>query len=277
MYEIPAHIRAKINRYQPVDMDGITFYPIRVKEYSELLIATPAIEFVQRSLPVAMLSRPLLDAFYGMDMAAVESGGTPEMLFRAIAGLVLALRIGEGMPMEQRLMMVQIVPQEGKRDRLKHLVFPTPDGALTISPLQFQAYRVLIGAQNGIEIPSDNANPDIIEAEREAALRNAQELDILLEDQIQFVATLCHVNEQDVDEWPILKLKKKEGALTQVIRYLLCGNAEASGAKWDKGNPYPHPYYKRKESNSAGLKNLRDILPESAEKAVGDPGARQAN
>lgn len=276
MYEIPAHIWAKIHRYQPVDMDGLTFYPVRVREMNELLIATPALEFVQRSLPVAMLSRPLLDAFFGMDMAAMESGGTPELLFRAIAGLVLALRIGEGMAMEQRLIMVHIVPVENDRNRLKHLVVTTESGEHHITPAQFQAYRVLIGAQNGVEIPSDKANPDIVAAEREAMLKSAKDLQISVEDQIQFVASLCHVDESEIDEWPILKLKKREGALTQVIRHVLCGIGEANGAKWDSGNPYPHPYYKRKESDSAGLKNMRDILPENAEKAVGAPGARQA-
>ncbi|MFR5026480.1 MAG: hypothetical protein ACLTC3_10085 [Evtepia gabavorous] len=75
--ELSSAIRRAIRRDEPVVVDGITLYPIRVAEYEEFLTARPAIEVMQRTFPVRLLSVPLLQALYTMDLEAVEAGQAP--------------------------------------------------------------------------------------------------------------------------------------------------------------------------------------------------------
>ena len=52
MNELPLKIKKAISRYQPVEVEGFTFYPITVEEYDNFLIASSAIDFMQQSLPM---------------------------------------------------------------------------------------------------------------------------------------------------------------------------------------------------------------------------------
>jgi len=79
--ELSSAIRRAIRRDEPVVVDGITLYPIRVAEYEEFLTARPAIEVMQRTFPVRLLSVPLLQALYTMDLEAVEDCFTGHCCF----------------------------------------------------------------------------------------------------------------------------------------------------------------------------------------------------
>ena len=67
MSEIPTKYLKQIRRYEPVEMDGLRFYPILVEEYEEYLMARSAIEFMQQSLPRALVNSPILQAYYALD------------------------------------------------------------------------------------------------------------------------------------------------------------------------------------------------------------------
>ena len=86
-----------IDRYQTIEVEGLHLYPIRVMELDEFMLARPAIEFLQQSLPVTLISKPLLQAFYQMDFDAAAKGepGTG-LFFRSLLFLLPALRAGEG-------------------------------------------------------------------------------------------------------------------------------------------------------------------------------------
>lgn len=276
MYEIPSHIRSAIRRYEPVEVGGLTLYPIRVKEYEAFQAASPAIGFMQQTLPVDLLSVPLLDAYYKMDIRAMTSGTEVTNLFyRAVLFLALALRVGEYMSDRERVSRFHPVVDKDDPMRLKCLrVSVNGEETHDITPVQFQRLRPILAAQNGIEMISENANPELVEAERDMAHNGAPEMRIDVDDQISFVAALSHIEETEIDEWPILKMKKRERTWTHLMRYLICGTAEAQGTKWKHGNPYPHPYYERADATFGPLKNLSDVSPDAAQKAVMNPGQK---
>ena len=53
----------KIHSYKPIEVDGLTFYPMTVGHYQDFLRARIVLEFMQQSLPVAYVGIPLLSAW----------------------------------------------------------------------------------------------------------------------------------------------------------------------------------------------------------------------
>lgn len=268
MSDIPTKILKQIRRYEPVETEGLTFYPVLVEEYEEYLIARAAIEFMQQRLPRVFLNRPILEAYFALDSQSVADEQIPTGLMpRAVLFLALALRLGQGLPVEKRISLFR--PRVDAKGRLKGLLF-SPDGEeiCEITPAKFQRLRPILAAQNGLEIPPDDANPELVDAEKELAAKNAPELDISPESLIASVAALSGADEKEIYEWPIAKLQSRQRALHRALDYLICGIGEAQGTKWKKGNPCPHPFFDRKKEGSAAKVALAEFASGAALNAV---------
>lgn len=276
MYEIPLQIQSAIRKYQPVTVDGLTLYPIQVKNRNAFFTASPAISFMQQTLPVSLMRVPLLSAYWQMEMQDAVSGEEGMGLFyRALLFLALAFRLGEGQSDIERVRKFEIIVDPDKPEQLKALRFMVNGMEQTeITPAQFQRLRPVLAAQNGIHMETEDANPELVEAERDSAESNSVKLDADPDAQISFVAALSHTEECEIEEWPILKLKRRENTYTHLIHYFLCGVAEAEGRSWKCGNPYPHPYYERTKTISGGLRDIKDVLSGEAQKAIDNPGEK---
>lgn len=276
MTEIPAHIRSAIQKYEPVTVDGLTFYPIQVKNRKSFWNASPAISFMQQTLPVSLMRIPLLSAYFKMDMDAVaEQAETFGLFYRGLLFLALALRLGEGQSDEARVKRFKVLVDREQPKKLAAVRFTVNGEEMReLTPVQFQQIRSILAAQNGIDLESDDANPELVEAERDSNQFKAPKLDINDDAMISFVAALSHAEEGEIEEWPILKLKRRERTYTHLMRYLLCGVSEAAGGSWKDGNPVPHPYYERVKTVSGGLRRLDEVVPDAAQKAVQNPGEK---
>lgn len=250
--KLPLSIQKAINRYESVEMDGLTFYPIRVDEYEAFLMARPGIEVIQGSLPLEMISMPLLSALYKMDYDAVMEGYTPAGFFsRCLLFLALSLRLGEGWEIERRLKMfaIDVSPQDpSKLVRIRFKV--NGDEIYTISPVQFARYRPILAAQNGIKLLPDDANPELVRSRQALAAKNAPDLDVTIDDVISGVAALTGADEVDIYDWPILKLERRKTALQRVVDFIVCGISEGSGCKWKDGNPVPSMWYEKERKDT---------------------------
>lgn len=276
MFEIPAHIQRNIDRYRPVEVNGLTLHPITVAEYDEFLVASPAISFLQQSLPVALMRVPLLTAYFRLWMQDIASGTEEyaDLFYRAVLFLALSLRIGVGQDPAERVQRFLPVLQKDDPSKLKCLRFRlNGEEVQEITPAQFQMLRPILAAQNGIELLPDNANPELVEAEREIAALNAPKLRAEKAKEISFVAALSRTDEDEIGDWPLLKLFRRRDTYTHLMRYLLCGTAEAQGGSWKGGNPVPHPYYERSDLSSGALRKLDDVAPGAAG-AVQNPGQK---
>lgn len=265
MNGLPPDIVRQINKYQPVKIEGMTLYPVTVDEYADFSFCAPALGYMQQSLPVALLSKPILTAFYELELdeaqAFIRDGdnGLPKaaLFTRCLISLILALRLGVGEPIEQRLDRARV--SESKKG-LKAIVFRGNDGeAITVTPTQFTKLRPVIAAQNGIEIPPITANPELVEADRDVRMANAPQLDMKIEDKITFAALTCGADEAEVYEWPILKFERRTAIAERTLDFLIYGIGEKSGmVKYKEGNPYPSPYFARKYK-SRGMIALSDF------------------
>ena len=276
MYEIPSHIKMAIDRYDPIEISGLTLYPVRVREHRELAAATPAITFMQQTLPVDLMRVPLLTAYYRMAMQAVASQNDGcDLFYRAALFLALAMRLGEGQDIEKRVRRLVPVIDRENPSKLKCLRFIVNGEEIQeITPALFQRIRPILAAQNGIELISEDANPELVEAERDILAGSGPRLRMEMADEIAFVASLDHTEERDIYEWPVLKLKRREKTFSHILDYLICGIAEAQGTKWKEGNPFPHPFYDKIKTTSAALKRLDDVASDGAARAVQNPGQK---
>lgn len=246
MNELPLAIHRSIRRYQPVEYDGLTLFPVLVKEYENFLIAQPALEVMHQSLPVAMMRIPLLSALYQMDFQDLISGKQPTGLFaRARLALALSFRLGEGQTLERRIEMIQVIVNRTEPEKLVGLRFLDAEGTEhNISPAAYKTLREIIAAQNGVKIESDKANPAIVQAQKDMYAGKIS-LDANIDALISSIAALTGTDEASIEEWPILKLEKRSETYRRILDYIICGVGETNGASWKTGNPTPHPFFKR--------------------------------
>lgn len=268
MSDIPTRILRQIRRYEPVETEGLVLYPILVEEYEEYLTARAAIEFMHQRLPRVFLNMPLLQAYYALDSQSVKDDKLPTgLMARAVLFLALSLRIGQGLPVDKRVSLFR--PKLDEKGRLKSICF-TPDGEeiCEITPAKFQRLRPILAAQNGLEIPPDDANPELVDTEQEIARKKAPELDIELESLIASVAALSGSEETEIYGWPIAKLQRRQRAIHRALDYLVFGIGESQGTKWKKGNPVPNPFFDKKKEGSAAKVALSEFASGAAIDAV---------
>lgn len=197
MYELPLQIQKAVRTYKPIAFDGLTLNPILVEDYEAFLLASPAIDAMQRSFPIEYVSMPLLAAYYQMDYDAMTKGEQPVGLFyRALLFLALSLRLGTDREAIRRGEVFQIHVDPKNMATLRAI---SADGIPPITPVLFQRMRPVLAAQNGIRLTSDDANPDLVLAERSLAAQNAPALSLRLEDLVASVAVMTNSEESDID------------------------------------------------------------------------------
>lgn len=279
MKPLPLSINKAIRRYHQIETNGLTLFPILVKNYDEFLIAKPALEVMHQSLPVRFLRMPLLVALHEIDYEAAVNGKTPTGLFsRALLGLAVALRLGEGMELTERLKVFQTAVDREKPEKLLRLYFTDNDGnQKEITPAAYQELRPIIAAQNGVKIEDDTANPEIVALKKKAASANCGNLDANIDDLISSVAALTGTDEEKIDEWPILKLDKYAKSYERILSFIVCGVGEASGASWKGGNPVPHPFFARVDGGDIASPLMQNNDKPAPPKAIQQVQAQTQN
>ena len=139
---------------------------------------------------------------------------------------------------------------------------------IDITPVQFQRLRPIIAAQNGIKLESDDANPDLVKAERDLAEMKNTRLNANLEDKIAFVAGKAHIDEDAIYEWPIRKLDTYADVFTREDFFLANTIGGAFGGFGKGGNPTPHPYYEREERMTNAVTDLASYANGAGTRAV---------
>ena len=276
MTELPALIKKRIDRYLPIQTEGLTLYPIVVDHIEDFNRCRAALEFMQQSLPVAMQRIPLLTAFYQIELAtsALEQDGEGKaatLFSDALVLLCLALRLGEGLEREQLLERVLVITERENPANLLEIRLITDDGGIVvISAAKFIRLRRIIAEQNGAKIPSEDANPEIINAEREIAATRAAKIIFNHANKVAWVAALSHADEQEIYKWPILMFERRAEVLKRTLDYLTVGIGQASGmVSYKDGNPVPSPYYER-EHEMLPSQEISSFAAGAAEKAVMD-------
>lgn len=250
-----AEISRAIVRGDPILWNGLTLFPILVRDFEKFESAKPGIMLSQKTLPAKFAGMRYLEALFALDMENLQHGDTPVGLFaRAIRFLTLALRL----PEEERAdgsvafpLEIQVSAEDPAK--LSAIAIHMGEQVTAITPRDFAKLRPLLARQNGLELPDEAHNAELEAAEQDLDAAGGLNLDVNFEDLIYSVAVQSGVDAEQVFGWTIRKFHKVKAAIDRGLGYQLAYLATASGAKYKNGNPWPSWMFDRRKSLSKAL------------------------
>lgn len=245
---------AAILRYEPVELNGLVYYPITVDKYDKWQACKSALTLRQGALPATYACMTFLQCVWALDFDAKMSGGEDEFgPWNALAViLTMSLRFSD----DDKIQAIGNLPD--KRNLISIRI--VKDGqAHDIQPLEFNIIRKLIAEQNGEDLPDEADNPDLIEAADDVKNSSDMKLEYDIGDMITSVASAMNLRRKDVMEWPIKEFDDVLRAIKRRIGHIIASLAEVQGAKYEKGSPYPTWVFDKADDEFAGLISMDKI------------------
>lgn len=227
---------------QPINYKGMLFYPLTMQYYEEFAVLKNALTIRLSTLPVKYMAQDYFSAVFSLELdnklATGQALGIVEGLLRF---LYHAMRV----EYDPKKAIEQItLSTKGQSLVIEHITVWQDGKEYRIKPTDFSfSIRQILAEQNGIELPREDENPDLIKSyeQKQALTSNNVELNINVDDLIASVAYNSHVREMEIyNEWTIREFELRRKAIDRNKKYLLYGQAEMSGmVTFKKGNPVP--------------------------------------
>lgn len=248
-----------IRRGLPVSAFGLTFHPITMENYEIFLSCKDALTVRQGSLPVRYLSMDYLSALFALEQEKNTGSGKSGFFAKTMKLLDLSLRIGS----DNSLLYERILFEaDNGLISLKGIKLMQENISVTISPRDYSdVIRPIIAELNGVELPDESHNIDLIRAnEKKASLINQNvNLNVNIDDLIASVAYQSHLSEREIYDWTVREFENRKKAIERDKRYMLYAQAEMSGmVTFKNGNPAPSWYFD-KIDESLGTMSLDDL------------------
>lgn len=209
----------------PEEWNGLSVYPIKMKDYPLFLAARECITTAQQTWPVPWCTVKYFDGLIGMGL---------------LPRLALLLKLAFRLPEE-----LTVYPR-GKEDKIVSLLVAQGEKRAEITPKNFPSLRELIARQNGIELPDEMANSELLQARNDLA-QGGTPLKVSLEDLICSVALKAHVSPGEIAEWTVRRFQATERAIDRSDGHWMASITIAAGGKFKGGNPYPSWKFDREE------------------------------
>ena len=232
-----------VRQGKPVECLGLTFYPIKMYHYDDFLASKDALVLRLGTLPVKYAIKDYLNAIFSLEYDAVQGNGVGIGLFnRAISLLLMSLRID--VSLKEFIGKQVFIRQVGENDfEIDHIVVIQNNIRVEITPQDFSSQiRPLIAEQNGLELPNESDNAELVKAQEELTELNnsTQRLKQSTTSLIASVAYNSKVSEREIDEWTVREFENRRSAIERDKRYTLYSQAELSGmVSFKNGNPFP--------------------------------------
>lgn len=265
--------KEKIRRGEPITALGITFYPVTMERYEEWLFCRDALCLRQSSLPVRYLPMDFFNAVFSFEIDSAEKGNKAGLFPRLLHCLCLCTGIE---PTEENLSKM-ILPERKSDGRLAviEIVIQQKTGTHKITAQEFsRTVRPLIAFQNGLSLPDESANPDILKDAEELNRRAAQSSPVKfdVDNLIASVAFQSGLRERDLLMWTIREFENRKQAIDRDKRYIIYTQSEMSGmVTFKKGNPAPSWCFDL-EDDTLGTVSLSDVQKNSGGATL-KPGA----
>lgn len=250
-----------VKKGTPIQWNGLTLFPIQVKDMDLFLAAQLGLTASQQTLPGKYVVMRYLEALYALDYDVRTSGGAGGGLFtRVLLFLKLSLRLEviKGEDGIEYFPIQQLTERDNPR-KLVALGVQQGDVKAQITPQDFNQLREILAAQNGVELPDETLNPELVQAERDLKDKNSLNLNVDSESLIYSVSVKTHVPLEEIMEWTIRRFKLTERAVDRSTGHLVAALTEAAGAKYKNGNPFPSWKYDR-EDDSSGVVELSGLI-----------------
>lgn len=237
-------------RYEPIELNGLVYYPIRVADYNKWQAVKPVLTLRQGTLPAVYACMTYLQCVWALQFDAMVQGDTPVKTWNLLACLMF---------MSLRLSGSDMIQPIGNTEDPRTLtaIRITKNGEVCeISAMEFAQVRRLIAEQNGAELPDEADNPDLVEAAEDISSSSNIRLKYDLADMLTSVSSEMKLRRSDLMEWSIKEFDDVLRAIKRRYGYFMASIAESNGAKFKNGNPYPTWLFDKDKDEFAGLISL---------------------
>lgn len=209
------------------EWNGLTVHPILMRDYPLFLAAKESITALQQSWPFPWSTVPYMEGLIGVGL-----------LPRLCAMLKLAFRLPEGdtLPIYPRM----------EEEKIASLTVAQGERRGEITRKNFPSLREIIARQNGLELPDERTNLELVEARQDLAAGGVP-LKADLEDLICSVALKSQTPPEELLGWTVRRFQRMERAIDRSEGFRMANLALAAGGKFKGGNPYPSWKYGREE------------------------------
>lgn len=259
--------KRKIRHGEPIECLNLMFYPITMAYYEEYLEVKNAWVTRLTSLPVQYAIMPFLSALWAMEYDSVTQNQKVIGLFERVLHLLyLSLRL----EYDRKEAFKTIYYFKDSPRTLSHILISQNGNNVKITPQDFAAYiRPLVAQQNGLEVPDESLNPELVEADYQyTQSKNKISLVYDINTLIASVAYQSQLDEKVIDNWTVLQFERRYKAIERDKYFNLYKMAELTGMiKFPKGNPCPSWCYDIEKQPSI-LRSTDDVSKNVA--AIGD-------
>lgn len=214
----------------PEAWNGLLVYPVLMRDYSLFLAVKDSILSAQQSWPFPWSTAKYWDGLFGMGLIP-----------RLCLMLKLVFRL------EERDGALPLFPKMNG-EKLESLTVFQGEQTGVITAKNFGGLRELIARQNGLELPDETNNAELVEAKRYLAQQRTPPLKADFESLIYSVACALKTDPEELLNWTIRRFRATEQALDRSIGHLTASITLAAGGKFKGGNPYPSWKYDREET-----------------------------
>ena len=237
----------------PIKWNGLTLFPILMKDYNKFLVAQTGLTTQQQTLPAKYVVMRYLEALYALDYDVRTEGGPAGGLFsRILLFLMLSLRLEvERGPDGTEYLPIGIQTRRDDPRKLTALKVRQGEAQADITPKNFGQLRELLAAQNEVELPDETANAELVQAERDLAAKSSADLVPDSEALLYSVSVKTHTPVEDIYQWTVRRFVLTERAIDRTTGHIVAALSEAAGAKYKNGNPWPSWKYDRRRQSGA--------------------------
>ena len=226
---------------EPEEVNGIYVYPIHMRDYAEWCSCKRVLTIRQSTLPAAYAVMPYLSALHAMD-ADMQIG----LMYQVVKVLALATR--------QNPMDFYAMCKEEDQRILNAIVCRASDIIFRIDASQFPKFREVIARQNGLELPDEAENPELVEAEHDLNELKAPKLDYDMNALVMSVAYQYRMRPKELAEWTVREFEAAREAINRDKYFTRFGSGFYSFK--NNENPYPSWCFERQREGSSALEPL---------------------
>lgn len=242
---------------EPINIGGFTLYPIKMHSYRQFEASKFALLVRQGSLPVKYAFLPYLSALFAMDHDAYIEN---QQAFGFIGALITMLSLAMRYPVDALRKSVQFEVDQADESKLVSMIVRAGEMTLRLTPAVFDRMREIIAAQNGLELPDEAENADLVEADMDIAAKGSVNVEVNYRTLIASVARDQRCRVADLMDYTIREFNDLRDAIERDKNYMLYRMAELSGnVKFTKGNPVPSWCYDR-GGKSNSLISMADFM-----------------
>ncbi len=246
----------ELRTFQPIEYEGLHFYPLQVKHFALYQNAKPAMELMLSSLPLRYVKCSWIQALVALDLEAKEGEVKTGFFASVLLLLDAALKTNA---LKDPSILVPVQSKDGKFGAL--LVRQEGKEPKVLEEKHFAKIREILAAQNDYVIPNENWNPELVRAQ--AYLRDQRTIPGMsgtMEEAVYAVAAATGHRPGEIWDWPLREFWEMQSAVDRRLRFQIYTAAEMSGqVKFKNGNPCPTWIWEKKSGLPTGFTSLHEL------------------